>query len=565
MLIQLSVENIAIIEKLTVEFEEGLNILTGETGAGKSILIDAINALLGGRISREIIRTGEEKARVEAVFQIPPEFFGILDKMGIENQEDGMLVISRQFTAAGKNVCRINGSLVTVSQLKEAGEYLIDIHGQHDNQSLLRPQAQSTYLDMFSGDCLLSEKEKYRDILIRFQEINLKIKELRAMEKERARLEDLYRYQAEEISAARLKKKEDIELLRQSNLLTNAEGIMEAFHLAYRALSGDEDSAKGALELIQCAQSAINNIAGLDPVFQKISESFIEVIDKLGEITREVRIKKDQINYDPILQQEVEERLALIEMLKRKYGNTVEEILSYGENVRKKLEEVTDSENMLAGLNSERDKLDKILYEKAGHLHELRMEAASVLKERITSELKSLEMPKVGFQADIRFDETRNYAENGLDSTEFLISPNPGEGLKPLNRIASGGELSRVMLAIKTILADIDEIGVLIFDEIDTGVSGKAALKVGEKLLEVSGKHQVICITHHAQIASLAKAHYHISKETDGNRTTAHIELLDEKERETEIARLLSGENNDSTKKLAREMLNRGARMRSGK
>ena len=341
-----------------------------------------------------------------------------------------------------------------------------------------------------------------------------KISELRDKEKERARLEDLYRYQVNEIEAANLKKGEDAELSQQSKLLSNAEGIIEAFNDAYTCLIGEDDLVPGAIEQVQRAQSALANIADLDRDFGVISENLVEINDKLEEIARQIRHKREQINYDPVLQQEVEERLALIEALKRKYGNTVEEIIKYGEEARRKLEEVTDIESHLTELLNRKKELDENLYRKASNIHKMRVKAAEDLKSKITAQLKDLEMPKAKFSVDINFDETRNYTENGLDTIEFLISPNPGEGLKPLNRIASGGEMSRIMLAIKTILADVDEIDVLIFDEIDTGVSGKAALKVGEKLLEISAKHQVICITHHAQIASLAKSHFRISKET---------------------------------------------------
>jgi len=560
MLIQLSVENIAIIEKLAIEFEDGLNILTGETGAGKSILIDAINALLGGRVSRDIIRLGEDKAKVEAVFEIPDKLINMLNDMGIEPSGDGTVVISRQFSVSGKNICRVNGALVTVAQLKEIGEYLIDIHGQHDNQSLLRSQAQVTYLDMFSGRILLQEKEIYQNVLKRYNEVNRKISELRKMEKERARLEDLYRYQAKEISAACLKKGEDIELERKSSLISNAEGIMQAFSSAYLNLAGDENNIPGALDLIQQAQAAIEGISGIDAEFEKISSNLLEAADRLTELTREIRLKKESINYDPKQQQEIEERLALIGTLKRKYGNTIEEIIEYGNFIQQKLEEVSDTESLLK-LNAEKSSLEIELYSKACQIHDMRVKAADELKEKVTKELMDLEMEKADFKVDIQFDQNRSYNETGLDIIEFLISPNPGEGLK-LNRIASGGEMSRIMLAIKTILADVDEIGVLIFDEIDTGVGGKAALKVGEKLLQVSAKHQVICITHHAQIASLAKAHYLISKKTDKKRTIAILEKLDGNEREKEIARLLSGEENKSTTMLAKEMIEKGKTLR---
>lgn len=339
MLIQLSVENIAIIEKLTIELEEGFNILTGETGAGKSILIDAVNILLGGRVSRDIIRTGEEKAKVEAVFTVPRKLEDVLSDMGIDSGEDGTLVISRQFTSSGKNVCRVNGSLVTVAQLKEIGEYLIDIHGQNDNQSLLRNQAQVDYLDKFSGDELIRKREEFRQLLRKYRETERKISELKAKEKERARLEDLYRYQVSEIEAANLKKGEDAELMQQSRLLANAEEIMEAFSNAYNCLSGEDDLVPGAVEQVQKAQAALAAISDLDPDFGDISENLVEISDRLEETARRIRNKKEQVNYDPVLQREVEERLALIESLKRKYGNTIEEIIQYMEEARKRLEE----------------------------------------------------------------------------------------------------------------------------------------------------------------------------------------------------------------------------------
>lgn len=562
MLVQLSVENIAIIEKLTIELEEGLNILTGETGAGKSILIDAVNILLGGRVSRDIIRTGAEKAKVEAVFESPRRLDDVLNNMGIDSSEDGTLVISRQFTNSGKNICRVNGTLVTVAQLKEIGEYLIDIHGQNDNQSLLRNQSQVDYLDKFSGAELLKEREEYRELLAKFRETGRMIEELKAKEKERARLEDLYRYQIDEIEAANLKKGEDEELSQQSRLLANAEGIIEAFNNAYTCLNGQDDMVPGAIEQVQRAQAALADISELDPEFEKISANLTEISDRLEEISRQIRNKREEINYDPAVQQEVEERLALIESLKRKYGNTVEEIIGYKEETKKKLEEVTDMENRLEDLGRRKKELDELLYKKALNIHNMRVKAAEDLKVKITGQLKDLEMSKAEFSVGIVFDNTRNYNENGLDTIEFLISPNPGEGLKPLNKIASGGEMSRIMLAIKTILADVDETGVLIFDEIDTGVSGKAALKVGEKLLEISAKHQVICITHHAQIASLARAHYRISKETSGERTVARMEKLDRAGREKEVARLLSGDESENTTKLAREMIRKGIDLR---
>lgn len=563
MLIQLSVENIAIIEKLTIELENGLNILTGETGAGKSILIDAVNALLGSRISRELIRTGENKARVEAIFQAPSTLTDVLNSMGIDNQDDGTLVICRQFFSTGRNICRVNGNLVTVSQLKEIGEYLIDIHGQNDNQSLLRNKNQVEYIDNYSGSKLLLVKEEYRNSLAEFRSIDKKIDQLKAMEKERARLEDLYKYQVNEIVGARLKMGEDEELLQQSNILSNAEEIIEALNNTYFSLIGEDGVAIGALEQIQRAQAAIDDITDFAPTFGQISESLVDIVDKIEEIAREIRNSREQVNYDPDLQQEVEERLALIESLKRKYGNSVEEIIEYGEKAQLKLDEVTDTEAHLTELSKKKKELDRILYSKASEIHKMRVEASETLKIKVTRELKDLEMPEAEFSVDIRFDESKSYHDDGLDKIEFLISPNPGEGLKPLNKIASGGEMSRIMLAIKRILAEVDEIDVLIFDEIDTGVSGRAALKVGKKLLEISANHQVICVTHDAQIASLANAHYKISKESKGRRTLAQVDKLKGADREEEVARLLSGDNSENTSKLAKEMIEKGMELRN--
>ena len=331
----------------------------------------------------------------------------------------------------------------------------------------------------------------------------------------------------------------------------------------YFSLIGEDGVAIGALEQIQRAQAAIDDITDFAPTFGQISESLVDIVDKIEEIAREIRNSREQVNYDPDLQQEVEERLALIESLKRKYGNSVEEIIEYGEKAQLKLDEVTDTEAHLTELSKKKKELDRILYSKASEIHKMRVEASETLKIKVTRELKDLEMPEAEFSVDIRFDESKSYHDDGLDKIEFLISPNPGEGLKPLNKIASGGEMSRIMLAIKRILADVDEIDVLIFDEIDTGVSGRAALKVGKKLLEISANHQVICVTHDAQIASLANAHYKISKESKGRRTLAQVDKLKGADREEEVARLLSGDNSENTSKLAKEMIEKGMELRN--
>ena len=479
--------------------------------------------------------------------------------MGIEPQEDKSILISRTFTESGKNICRVNGTMVTVGMLKEIGQRLVDIHGQHDNQSLLRAETHIELLDSFAGERLAAEKEEYRTLLRDLNTLKGKLKNLAGSDKERERTLDMLRYQIDEIEAARLYIGEDIELENRSKILAHAEDIVLAFSNAYQWLYGDDGENESALDKLGLSLEAIRKIEDLDPDYMNISNALEDINEKLSDITREIRIIRDGTEYDPQLHKYIEERISLIQGLKRKYGETIEDILKYLEDAKKRLDEIERSEELILQLKKEIEEIERKLHKRCEIMNKLRRDAAKKLENGILNELKDLEMPKTQFEVSVVSCPEEGFTENGTDKVEFLFSPNLGEPLKPLSKIASGGEMSRVMLAIKTILADIDAIPTLVFDEIDTGVSGKAASKLGEKLKTVAKGHQVICITHHAQIASQANTHYLIEKDEKSGRTLTMVRQLEGADRENEIIRLLSGEHaTEAAKKLARELLVQG-------
>ncbi len=563
MLIQLEVENVAIIEKINIPMQEGFTVLTGETGAGKSIIIDSLNALLGSRVSRELIRSGAEKASVQGLFSYASDndnkFGELLDSLGIEQQNDGSILISRTFTESGKNICRVNGTMVTVGMLKEIGQKLVDIHGQHDNQSLLRAEMHIELLDLFAGEELAVKKEEYQASLRELNSLKAKLRALAGEDKERERTIDILRFQIGEIEAARLYIGEDTELENKSKILTHSEDIISAFSNAYQWLRGDEAENDSALDKIGFSLDAIRRIEDLNPDFMNISNSIEDINEKLTDLSREIRGIRDETEYDPKLHKNIEERISLIQALKRKYGETIEGILNFLNDAKERLDEIERSEELIFKLRKEIEAAEESLHKRCEIMNKLRREAAKKLEDGILKELKDLEMPKTRFEVSILSLPEEGFTENGTDKVEFLFSPNMGEPLKPLSKIVSGGEMSRVMLAIKTILADIDAIPTLVFDEIDTGVSGKAASRLGEKLKTVAKGHQVICITHHAQIASQANTHYLIEKEEKSGRTLTLVRQLEGIDRENEIIRLLSGEHaTEAAKKLARELLVQG-------
>lgn len=559
MLHQLQIENVAIIDKLQLSLFEGFNVLTGETGAGKSILIDSLNALLGSRVSRELIRSGAEKAVVQGLFSHGPELNGLLEELGIEPSEDGTLLISRTFTDAGKNICRVNGTMVTVAMLRDIGQRLVDIHGQHDNQSLLRPETHIELLDLFSGEELIREKTAYQARLQELQTLKAKLRSLSGEGKERERTLDMLRFQIEEIERANLYLGEDEELMRQSSLLSHAEEIIESLALAYDRVKGEDSEEESALDKLGAALSALQKIEDYDPQYASFASTLTEIVDKLTDLSRELRYSRDGLEYDPKHHKIIEDRISLIQGLKRKYGESIADILDFLKDSKEKLDQMERSEELIIALNAEIKALEEDLHRRCATLNALRKKAAKVLEQGIAKELADLEMPKTQFAVVIESCPQEGFTPEGTDKVEFVFSPNPGEPLRPLSKIASGGEMSRVMLAIKSILAHTDAIPSLIFDEIDTGVSGKAASKVGEKLKNLARNHQVLCITHHAQIASLAHAHFLIQKGEQSGRTLTSVTLLDEGNREKEITRLLSGEHaTDAARSLARELLKQG-------
>lgn len=564
MLLQLDIHNIALIDEVSIALESGLNILTGETGAGKSIIIDSINAVLGDRIPRDIIRTGAEKALVEAVFQVDTkQVEEILNEMGMELEEDGTLILSRELTLSGRNTCRVNGKMVAASFLKKLGECLIDLHGQHDNQTLLKTESHMELLDSFGGETIKCIKQEYLSLLEQYRRVRAELKALSGDPGERERKMDLLRFQTDEIRKAKLKAGEEEDLNRQKLLLTNSLKISSSLTAAHSLLLSGETGGRSALDVMNEALSCLNTISKLDDSYEEMHKRLQDFIYSTADLAEDLRRNFESVENDPALLEEIEERLDLIFKLKRKYGATIPEILQYLDSAEKQLTEIEKSEELTIALTDKLTELDKQLFDTSYRLNGERLKAASILEDRIGQQLDDLEMKKSRFHVDIQFNEgsavpgTGKYTQNGLNKVEFLISANAGEPLKPLARIASGGEMSRIMLAIKTILAEVDKIPTMIFDEIDIGISGKAAQKVSEKLSYISIGHQVICVTHLAQIACMANHHYLIEKIIDEDSTKTIVNKLDGGEKIREIARLIGGgESSKASLKFAEEMIN---------
>lgn len=570
MLIQLDIRNIALIDKVDMELGKGLNILTGETGAGKSIIIDSINAILGERVSKEIIRTGKDKALVEAVFQVDnTRFADIFEEMGLQPEEDGTLIISREITQSGKNTCRINGKMATVSMLKIIGERIIDIHGQHDNQSLLKIDNHIELLDSFGGEAVQALKQQYMKRLGEYREIKARLRSLSGDRGERERRIDLLKFQIDEIKKARLKKNEEADMNKQRVLLANSEKIVNSLSSAYELIFSGGNIKNAAADNVNEALSEINSLARFDSKFEDMGRRLQDIAYQLDDIAGEIRKERDAAEYNPDLLEALEERLDLIYRLKRKYGGTVSEVLDYCMKIEAQLDEMVKCEEISEILRQKLSEADAGLYETAAALNAGRLKAAGILEGKIGDELDDLEMKRAKFKVDIKFDESREtngdrkYTQSGLDRVEFLISPNAGEPLKPLAKIASGGEMSRIMLAIKTILADVDKIPTLIFDEIDIGISGKASQKVGEKLSYISKNHQVVCVTHLAQIACMADHHLLIEKVSEKDSTETVVRSLSGEKIRDEIARILGGSATSETSiKYAGEMLNNAKKLK---
>lgn len=535
MLKAINIENIAVIEKCNIDFSEGFNCLTGETGAGKSIIIDSINAVTGQRTSKELVRTGCEKAFVSAVFEdISDEVIAILAEYGIL-VEDGSVILSRSITADGRNTCKINGVTVNVSVLREVGNTLINIHGQHDNQALLNPNTHCGFIDAFGkyGDVL----EDYRECYAELRRVRKKLKSIAVDENEKLRRIDLLKYQINEIEAANITIGELDSLLERRELVRNSERLRMSLSTCIFLLSGD-DNVQGAETTVAQSLQEFSSIAKLLQGREKLLERFDFAVSEIADISAEIRDINDSFDFDPNELENLEQRIDLIKSLNKKYGGDEAAILLYLDKAREELESIVSSDELMEELEKQSEALEDELVEKGERLTKARTKSAVEFSNKICEVLRYLEMPNVVFSVDI---EPKIYSSDGCDKVEFLISANKGQEPKPLSKIASGGELSRTMLAIKSIMADFDNCDTLIFDEIDNGISGRAADKVGRQLKQLSKARQVLCVTHLAQIAAAADVHYQILKSTSENNTYTEVAPLEGDLRVKEIARIMSG------------------------
>jgi DNA repair protein RecN (Recombination protein N) len=558
---ELSIRNFAIIESLSISFNKGLTVLTGETGAGKSIIIDAIHLLVGGRGSAEFVRHGEDKAEIEGLFFIEGEHhpcYARAAEFGIEI-EDGMVVLRRDISASGKSVCRINGKLVTISVLREIGSSLIDIHGQHEHQELMDETRHFNLLDQFGAEEILPALNEYQHVFRSYEQMQKKLKSLSENEQQMAHRLDLIQFQHEEILSANLRMNEDEELLEEKRKLGNFERIFDSIQTSYNALQGEQRG----LDWIALVMDNLQNAADLDPAYKGVSESVANSFYLLEDAARSIRNDLDSLEYDPQRLNEIEDRLNEINQLKRKYGKTIEEILEYASKIEEEIETLQNKEVHIGQMERELASLKKDLRIEAANLTDTRKKWAKKLTKLIHKELKELYMEKAVFE--LRIDsEAEVFHKNGADKVEFYISTNPGEPLKPLSKIASGGELSRIMLALKSIFSKHQGVTSIIFDEVDTGVSGRVAQSIAEKIYNVSTGSQVLCISHLPQVAAMADTHLYIAKIIKNGRTKTSVTPLTLSEKVKEIGRMISGvEITDLTKQHAEELLKLAQNMKA--
>ena len=548
MLSLLHIENIAVIECADIAFDAGFNILTGETGAGKSIVIDAISAILGERAYRDMIRTGTNKASVRAVFTDVPEFPWFAEN-GVSY--DPETIIQREVHLDGKNICRVNGSLVTVSILRKLGIQLINIHGQHDSASLFDENNHLQFLDAFAEN--QSMRVDYAEKYEALTKLRKEIERLHMDESEKIRRMETLRYQINEISKANLQIGEDEALNQRRKILQNAEKLSDGMHAAVECLYGGDDS-DGAASLLAEAERELARLSKFTDAYQELHEKVADLMYQVQDAAAELRDARDDLSYSADDLEQIESRLDIIHRLRRKYGSTCEDILHYLDNAQNELDEIEFADDRVERLKGECQKAEKEARNAAQVLRKNRLQAAEELSKRILTELAQLDMPRVQFSCD--FTETE-LTPNGADLVAFYMSANAGEALKPLSKVASGGELARIMLAMKNVLAEQDQVATLIFDEVDTGVSGRAAQKVAEKLRSVAKTKQVLCVTHLPQLAALANTHLLIAKEERQGRTYTSVTPLDLEGRKRELARIIGGTNiTETTLKSAEEMLN---------
>lgn len=544
-----------------MEFSPGINVLTGETGAGKSIIIDALQMVLGHRTSTDLIRISKEKTRVTAVFEISslPEIQAKLAEWGIPDEEDGTLLMTRELTRNGRNICRLNGQTVTLSLYREAGRCLVDLQSQHEQQSLLSPQHQLLLLDNYSGSRTHDLRNKTGELYKRWRSAKEQLESLAGGARDRARRLDMLRYQVEEIDKAKLASGEDEELQAEHTRLANVEKILSLVDECYTFLYEGKDSLPCGMDFLGQARRAAAELCRLDKSVEPLLTAVEDAFYQLEDAGRELAGYREQIQSDPARLQFVEERLFLIRKLQKKYGDSIAEVLRYREKAAAEIEILTNSEENTAALEKEITLLESEWRQTAGKLTLVRQEASRQLEKDVSMELASLEMGRVDFC--ISFDQLPELSPGGQDKVEFLISPNPGEPLKPLARIASGGELSRVMLAMRTILATADRIPSLVFDEIDTGIGGKTLYAVTGKLAHIAKYVQVICVTHAAQLACRAGTHFHVFKEAGDAHTAVRVELLRDEQRLAELARMLAGKVDGLAREHARQMLEQSGQL----
>ncbi len=535
MLELLHIENIAVIEQADIAFRPGFNALTGETGAGKSIVIDAMGAVLGGRTSRDLIRTGADKAFVSATFSGVWEDLPGLLANGVKPDEDGNLLLQRELNTEGKNLCRANGRPVTVAQLREIGRELLNIHGQHDGQQLLDEEQHGAYLDRFGR--LESQRESYAACYHAMSDLRGQIRRLQMDEAEKARRVDTLKFQIDELERAKLKPGEEEELVRRRDILRHGEKFLSAVDGADFFLSGDDEQV-GAVTLLRQAEESLSGVKRLDDSLEELVKRLENARCEVYDLAELIRDKREEFDFSPAELDELESRSDLLYRLKKKYGATVEDMLEYLDRCRRELDAIETADDTIAHLEGQLREAEKKTKAAGAALTKARTEAARRLEEHILRELRDLDMGRVRFSIELTEKEP---AADGCDSVRFLLSANAGEDLRPLARIASGGELARIMLALKNVLAEQDQVGTLVFDEVDTGVSGRAAQRIAEKMAQVSRHKQVLCVTHLPQLAAMADTHFSVEKGERGGRTYTRVLCLDRQQRAQELARLTGG------------------------
>lgn len=558
MLEHLHIKNAALIKESELSFGEGLNILTGETGAGKSMVIDSLQFALGGRAGKDFLRHGEKMASVEALFSVASESLQQkLEENGILPEEDASVLITRTLSETGKSICRVNGSTVTVGMLREIAEELIDFYGQHEHQSLLNPSKHIRLLDRFCGAEFADVLETYKTSYHAIQGLDRQLEALLGDESQREQRMDILQFQKEELEAAAIKAGEEEELLEQKKRLGGMEKLMRLTGEGLALLYDGNEHMPSACDQLGDALAKLQEAAEYDTTLRSFADALADAYAAVEDIARELKREAEKQENDPDALEELEERLQVIYKLKRKYGGTVEAVQAFYDKVVAELAFLSNSSERAAELTAEREKEQKKLQAAAEKLTAFRKATAEQVAAQIEAALQDMEMKNAKFH--IRIEEKADWSADGRDKVEFLISANAGESLKPLAKIASGGEMSRVMLALKTVLVDADEIGTFIFDEIDTGVSGRTAQKVGEKMHFLGGKRQILCITHLPQIAAMADSHFLIEKETDGTETTTKVTALAAEGSVREVARLMGGSDvTETTLAAARELMKKG-------